>query len=174
MGARRSDHTPITRLFLDPNWPTVGSRARRSYELKRARLAHSSRTRLRVRDFFFYLAHVNVFGKSIALTLDGFRKNDWTKGPVTVHLLDLGMPEACVYTLVLERRGACAVQTCCPGNACSDPKLRALCFHVCVKTDGAESRVLPRTYNDIGAESRSCPSPCRLGLSWLDPFWFRP
>jgi len=50
-------------------------------------------------------------------------------------------------------------------NACSDPNLRALCFHVCVKTDGAESRVLPRTYNDIGAESRSRPSPCRHGLN---------
>jgi len=50
-----------------------------------------------------------------------------------------------VYTLVLERRGACAVQMCRPRNACSDPKLRALCFHVCVQTDGAESRVLPRT-----------------------------
>jgi len=52
MGARRSDHTPITRIFSEPNCPTVGSRARRSYELKRARLAHSSRTRSRVRDFF--------------------------------------------------------------------------------------------------------------------------
>jgi len=99
--------------------------------------------------------------RNIALAFDGFRKNDWTRGPVTVHLLDLGMPEACVNTLVLERRGACAVQTCRPRNACSDTKLRALCFHVCVKTNGAESRVLPRTDNDIGAESRSRPSPCR-------------
>ena len=65
---------------------------------------------------------------------------------------------------VLERRGACAVQTCRPRYACSDPKLLALCLHVCVKTDGAESRVLPRTYDDIGAESRSRPSPCRPGV----------
>jgi len=100
----------------------------------------------------------------IALAFDGFRKNDWTRGPVTVRLLDLGIPEACVYTLALERRGACAVQTCRPRNACSDPYLRALCFYVCVKTDRAESRVFPRTYNDIGAESRSRPSPCSHGL----------
>jgi len=72
-----------------------------------------------------------------------------------VHLLDLGMPEACVDTLVLGLLRACAVQTCRPRNACSDLKMRALCFHVCVKTDSAESRVLPRTYIDIGAESRS-------------------
>ena len=53
-------------------------------------------------------------------------------------------------------------------NSRSDPKLRALCFHVCVDTDCAESRVFPGTYNDIGAESRSLPSPCRHGLnaSW--------
>ena len=102
--------------------------------------------------------------RSIELAFDGFRKNDWTRGPVTVHLLDLGMPEACVYTLVLERCGACAVQTCRPRNACYDPKLRGLCFHVCVKTDGAGSRELPRTYNDSCAESRSRPWPCRHGL----------
>jgi len=104
--------------------------------------------------------------RNIALAFDGVRKNDWTRGPVTVHLLDLGTPEACVYSLVLERRGACAVQMCRPRISCSDPNLRALCFHVCVKTDGAESRVLPRTYNDIGAESSSRPSPCRHGLRW--------
>ena len=110
--------------------------------------------------------------RNVAVAFDGFRNNDWTRGPVTVHLLDLGMPEACVYTLVLGRRGACAVQTRRPRNACSDPKLRALCFHVCVKTDGAESRVLPRTYNDIGAESRLRPSPGRHGLiSGVPIFW---
>ena len=36
----------------------------------------------------------------MALAFDGFRKNDWTRGPVTVHILDLGRPEACVHTLV--------------------------------------------------------------------------
>ena len=67
-------------------------------------------------------------------------------------------------SVIPERRGACAVQSCRPRSACSDYELRALCFHVRVKTDAAESGVLPRTYNDIGAESRSRPSPWRHGL----------
>ena len=68
-------------------------------------------------------------------------------------------------TVIPERRGARAVQSCRPRSACSYYKLRALCFHVRVKTYAAESGVLPRTYNDIGAEPRSRPSPCRHGLS---------
>jgi len=51
MGVRGSDHTPITRICLDLNCPTVRSRAHKKYELQRARLAHSSRTRSRPRKF---------------------------------------------------------------------------------------------------------------------------
>jgi len=64
---------------------------------------------------FLYLAHVNVFGKEycIALAFDGFRTNDWTRGPVTVHLLNLGMPAACICTLAWGLRGADVSPTKC-------------------------------------------------------------
>jgi len=38
------------------------------------------------------------------------------------------------------------MQTCRPGSPCFDPKLRALCFYVCVKTDGEALLALPRPF----------------------------
>jgi len=75
--------------------------------------------------------------------------------------------------VLLGRRGACAVGTCHSRIACSDPKLRALCFHVCVKTDGAESLVYAAdlqlhwcriTFTSLAVQTWPEGTPTNVGL----------
>jgi len=63
MGVRRSNHAPIALTTLGCTSEITGSRARTNYQPKPADLALLGRARSRVRDFFLYLAHVNVLGK---------------------------------------------------------------------------------------------------------------
>jgi len=63
MGVRRSNHAPIALTTVGRIREIMGSRARRSYQPKPADLALLGRARSRVRDYFLYLAHVNVLGK---------------------------------------------------------------------------------------------------------------
>jgi len=69
MGARRSDHTPITRILVNPNCPAVGSRARRSYELNKG---------------LFGAFEPNTLTRAKVLYLSRARERDWKR---TSHLL---------------------------------------------------------------------------------------
>jgi len=105
MGALRSNHTPITLIFLDAIRPTVRSRTQKTDDPKRAHSAHSGRTRSRARHVFHYLAHVNVLGKEYAICVF------W----LSQELLDEKAPHDC--TTRIKRwetrqfsRDACSVQ----------------------------------------------------------------
>jgi len=63
MGVRRSNHAPIALTTSGCTRKIMGSRSRRNYQPIPADWALLGQARSRVRDFFLYLAHVNVLGK---------------------------------------------------------------------------------------------------------------